>query len=157
MHDLNDDIVTGPELIIDERAKGFLLDVCKWARFLSILGFIGIALMVLFAIIFGSLMGSIGDSFNSDSNYSVVNMSSGLFTVIYLLMAMVYFIPLLYLFRFATNTRSALQSNNQESLNAGFEFLKKHYRFLGYLAVVIIVLYAIGFVLAFFVGSLAMF
>lgn len=157
MHELSDEKTTAHELLIDERTKRFLFEICKWARFLSILGFIGIAFMVLFAFIFGSLMGSIGNSFESDHNFKLVNMSSGLFTVFYLLMAIVYFFPLLYLFRFSRNTKSALQSNDQESLNAGFEYLKKHYKFIGLLALIILVLYALGFTLAFFVGSFAMF
>ena len=39
-------------LIIDDFLKQTLWDMCKWTSFLAILGFIGVALLVIFSLFF---------------------------------------------------------------------------------------------------------
>ena len=77
------------ELTITDMAAGYINETRKWAQFLAILGFIGAGLIAIMAIFAGSMFsGMIG--------------AGGIaVTVLYLLMALLYFFPSLYLFRFS--------------------------------------------------------
>jgi len=47
------------ELNISDNILGYLKETANWAYFLSILGFIGIGLMVIFGSLFGTLMSTL--------------------------------------------------------------------------------------------------
>jgi hypothetical protein len=59
-----------------------------------------------------------------------------------------YFFPVYYLNKFASNAKIALKNNDSESLATSFEFLKSHYKFIGILSVIILCLYVFIFVIA---------
>ena len=50
------------ELHLDESAKEFLKETAKWAYFLSILGFIGVAIMAIIALFAGTLFSALGST-----------------------------------------------------------------------------------------------
>lgn len=135
-------------LKIDNLSKSFLAEGAKWASFLAILGYIGIGFMVLFAlffIFFGASMGVMSGS--------MMPFGGGtLFGVIYLAIAVFYYFPISYLYRFASNMKTAIATNNQASLTKSFEFLKSHYKFLGILMIVIFGLYILIIVFAMIMG-----
>ncbi len=124
------------ELRIDGASKSFLAEAAKWTTFLAILGFIGIGFMVLA----GLFMLTLGASFSSYS--SMMPMGGGiLFSLVYFAIAAFYFFPISYLYRFGSNMKSALRSNNQTELTKAFEYLKSHYKFIGILTIVVFGLY----------------
>jgi hypothetical protein len=134
------------ELRLNHHSKDFLKETAKWANFLSILGFIGIGFMVIIAIFFSSIMAS---------NYSEIPGMGGnsvVFTIIYLLIALLYFFPVLYLFKFASNMKRALAMDDENTLAKSFENLKSHYKFVGILAIVIISFYVLAFVIGLAAG-----
>ncbi|MCR5863586.1 DUF5362 family protein [Flavobacterium sp. J372] len=53
---------------------------------------------------------------------------------------------MLYLFKFASNTKKALNSNNSDSLTDAFENLKSHYKFLGIVMIIVIASYIVGII-----------
>lgn len=124
------------ELRIDSASKTFLGEAAKWTNFLAILGYIWIALFVILAL-FIMTMGA-----SMSSKFSMMPFGGGAFIgAIYLVFALLYFIPINYLYKFSTNMKNALAQNNQASLTNAFEYLKSHYKFIGILAIVIIGLY----------------
>jgi len=48
------------KMYLTENSKSFLKETAKWAYFLSIIGFIGIALLVLLAIFMGTFFAKLG-------------------------------------------------------------------------------------------------
>lgn len=133
------------ELQLNESAKGFLKEAAKWAYFLSILGYIGIGLIVLAAIFAGTLFGFIGNMMPLEQ-MGMFSSAFGIFiTVVYLLIAALYFFPIYYLNRFASNLRAAFRDNDSETLAKSFEYLKSHYKFIGILAVIMLCFYALIF------------
>lgn len=124
-------------LVISEQIKNDLMSISKWTKFLSILGFIGIGFMVIGALAITSLPQR---GFN--------DVPKELITVIYLGMAVVYFFPILYLYKFSQNAKEGLNSGIQTSINEAFKYLNKHYRFIGIFTIVIISLYVLIFILA---------
>jgi len=120
------------ELRIDRISKEFLAETAKWANFLSILGFIGLGLMVLVSL----FMFVIGTS------SSFMPLGNGIFVgIFYILIAGFYFVPINYLYKFSSNMKNALRTNNQASLTTSFEYIKSHYKFIGILTIVIMGIY----------------
>lgn len=130
-----------PELELNESAKEFLKEAAKWAYFLSILGFIGIGLIVVLAIFAGSIFSTIG---NMTPGMRGFGSSFGIIiTVVYLIIALLYFFPVYYMNKFASNAKTALQENDTETLALSFEYLKSHYKFIGIMSVIAMCLYGL--------------
>ena len=124
------------ELQFTQQSQGFVRETAKWATFLSIVGFIFIGFMVLGAVGMFA-MGSTFSSMGGASPMGAMGMLGGAtLGVIFLLMAVLYFFPVMYLYKFAANAKEALNSNNTERLTVAFENLKSHYKFVGILTVI---------------------
>ena len=126
-------------LVITNDIRVYLRETAKWAKFLSILGFIFIGLMVIGSIFMGSFMTSMASDFGGSPGM----MDTGFFTAYFIVMALISIIPVLYLYRFATKIKLALESDNQDVLSEGFRNLKSYYKFIGIIMAIIMGLYAI--------------
>lgn len=130
-----------------------LTDAGKWASFLSILGFVFIGLIVMGGFVMSIVFAFMpGPALGSNHFFPFPAFLIGL---IYLVMGAVYFLPILYLFRFSSRIKQALKYKNQERLSSAFMNLKAHYRFIGILMIVVLALYAIMFVVMLFAGLFA--
>ncbi len=123
-------------LQINESAKQALLEASKWGKFLAILGFCFIGLIVVAGVSMGSIMGKIGGQ-------AAAPFASGAFALIYLVIGVIYIFPVLYLYRFSANTKTALMDGNSEVLASGFENLKSLYKFMGIFSIITLALYAL--------------
>ncbi len=137
---------------LTDAAREFLRETAKWAHFLSIVGFVFLGLMVIFALFVGSMMSTIGAMGGVSSD---MGMSSFL-TVFYLLFAALYFFPIYYLFKFAANTRHALAINDEATLENALGYLKSHYKFMGILTIVLIALYILAIAFTVLAGASAL-
>lgn len=142
------------ELQITPVAQGFLKEIAKWATFLSIMGFIFIGFLVLGALAMfamGSAMGA--NTGGMGGSMGMIGMLGGATVgAIYLVIALLYFFPVMYLFKFASNAKKALSSNNTDQLTTSIENLKSHYKFMGILTIIGIVFYFIIFIVAIVAG-----
>jgi len=77
----------------------------------------------------GEIMGKFGSAFGI------------IVTVVYLLIAALYFFPIYYLNKFASNLKAALRNNNSQTLANSFEYLKSHYKYIGIMALTILSFY----------------
>lgn len=131
------------ELQVSAAARDYLRTAAKWAMFLAIIGFIGIAFMVLV----GLFVFAAGSAFSESGAFGASSfMTPAVLGGIYFILALLYFFPVLYLFKFASNTKKALNSNNSDSLTDAFENLKSHYKFLGIVMIIVIASYIIGII-----------
>jgi hypothetical protein len=131
-------------------AVGFLQESAKWSKFMAIIGFIGIGLMVLV-----SLFMAIGFSAMGASTMPELPFPMSVFSILYVLFAAIYFFPVYYLYQYATKTSAALHSKNKQLLTDGLENLKSHHKFLGIFTLIIISLYGFIFVFAILGGILS--
>jgi hypothetical protein len=141
------------ELQVNESAKGFLKEAAKWAYFLSILGYIGVGFIVIAAIFAGAIFTTIGHMMPLEQMGMFSSAFGIIMTVVYLLIAALYFFPIYYLNRFSSNLKTALRDNNSEKLANSFEYLKSHYKFIGILALIVLCFYALIIV---FIGIAAL-
>ena len=119
------------ELQIDSIAHSHLAETAKWGVFLSIVGFIISGIIVIAALFAGTFLGSMSGGMGA-----APVMSAGVITVIYLIIAAVYFFMSLFLYRFATKMKAALYSNDQDTLNNSFLNLKNLYKLMGILTII---------------------
>lgn len=138
----------GPHL--SELSCGFLRETSKWTKFLSILGFIGVAFMVVASFFIGAAMANM-----PNMDVSTVAFLKWLLPVVYIVIAIIYAFPIYYLYKFSVNTRNALDSGNTDALNEAFRYLKLHYKFIGILTIVMICIYAIAIIGAVIVSVFA--
>lgn len=138
------------ELNLPPAILGFLKETSTWTYFLSILGFIDIGLMIL-----GGLFFSLALNLMPGGNpYAGLGVDMSYFGMIYVVIALFYFFPVLYLFNFSRKMKSALSSNNNDELTAAFSNLKSHYKFIGIFTIVIISIYVLIFVFAMIAGAM---
>lgn len=131
-------------LQMDASLQASLANTARWARFLAIVGFVMCGLMVLMAFSVGSIMGLVSQQ--NPAIMAMGGMMSGFVIVIYLLVALLYFFPCLYLFRFARKTQLALQQQNQQDLDDSFRNMERFFRFVGILTVIMLVFYALAMI-----------
>jgi hypothetical protein len=146
------------ELQLLPLAQNFLRETAKWAKFISIIGFILIGLYVILALVMfttGAAIGSSPEQIEAmqgvegfGQNAEMLGKIGGVtLGIIYLLAALLYFFPIMYLFRFATKAKFALDNKNSEALVSSFENLKSHYKFIGILMIIGLVFMILGMIM----------
>ena len=114
-------------------SKTYLNETRKWTRFLAIVGFVMLAIM----IVAGFSMSSIMSAFGAD-DFESLGFATG---IPYLFMGALYFFPIYYLYKFSTNIKAALYENNEGNEEKAFENLKSHYKFMGIFVIVMLAFY----------------
>ncbi len=133
-------------LQISESAETYLKETSSWASFIAIIGFILIGLLVIVAIGFSIFL-------PAANNQSVAPVSGLVLGIIYILMGLLYFFPVLYLYKFSTNMKKAIEKKNNENLDDAFKNIKSHYKFAGIFTIIFIVLYILGAIAMLIFGS----
>jgi hypothetical protein len=129
------------ELHVDPQSIAYLGETARWAKFLAIIGFIMCTLIVLAGIFAGTVFSSLGDNFGMGA----LGVGAAIF---YILIALLWFFPCLFLYRFAVRTQVALRNNEQQNLTAGLANLKSYFKFVGILTIVVISIYILLFIFA---------
>jgi hypothetical protein len=136
--------------LLTEQAFRYLDSGARWARFLAIVGYIGIGLLVigaLFAIMAGA-------SFSGRTRMYGPAVPFGLIGFGYLVMAVLYFFPVHYLYNFATRARDAFSRRSPQQLEEAMRYMHMHYQFLGILTIIVMSLYGLMLLIGIF-GAMA--
>jgi len=137
-----------------------LRKTAKWARFLAIVGFVMIGLMVLAGFFMGTFVSRI---MSMQSDMMGTPMPPGLesigtiYLVMFLIIGAIYFVPTLLLYQFATRTlRSLAGSFEPVTFTSGLEAHRRLYKFMGILMIIVLGIYALFFLFfALFAGVMA--
>jgi len=127
----------GPNLIIgfDHNIIKHFNETRKWAFFLSILGLIFMLILIIFGFSFGYILKLLGQE-------SVLPGSTSLFLgFMYLVIALLYFFPILFLLRFSIYAKKSIQNKDNSSLVTAFKNLKYNYAYIGIVTAIGIGLY----------------
>lgn len=147
---MNDNILdTGVQdsSALSNQAKDYLYEAAKWGKFLSIVGFVMVGIMILVALFAGSFIGMMAGEAGA-------MLGGAFFTIIYLIIAAIYVMPCLYLYRFSTKTKLALDLGNTEDLTDALGNLKSMFKFMGIFTAVILGFYGLAIVFG-ILGGLA--
>ncbi|WP_163381275.1 hypothetical protein [Cyclobacterium sp. SYSU L10401] len=123
-------------LPLGNEIRNYLLETSKWGKFLAIVGYIGIGLFVLLALVM--LVGV--SYFNPGINNGLDMRGVGL---IYIAIAVVYYFPINYLHRFSKEMKLGVIGNDQQSVASGFENLKSLFKFMGIFTIITLSIYAL--------------
>lgn len=135
------------ELTVTHISRGFLAETAKWAKFLAILGFIMCGFMAIISFFLPFLMSFVP----ADEMFSMGVLGKGLgmfLTVIYLGLALLLFMPCLYLYRFSTKMKIALMQSDTEVLDAAFSNIKSFFKFYGIMTIITLSFYILLFVIS---------
>jgi magnesium-transporting ATPase (P-type) len=122
---------------IDQDSLRYLNTARKWTMFLAILGFIGIGIIIIIGLIAGVFL----SAFKTAA--TPTGFPEWLISVIILVFAIIYFFPVLYLFRFSKHTSNAVNSLDKEEMKKAFRNLKSYFLYCGILIIIILALYIV--------------
>lgn len=137
METLDNNIISQDHMKINAGDRNNLLEVARWARFLSIVGFVILGIMAIAILSMVALGASNPLMGNSET-------SIGVAILISLVFLSLYFFPIYYLYKAAKGIRGGLSSSDDSALSDGFSSLKSHYKFLGIFMIVVLSFYALA-------------
>jgi len=133
--------------ILTPESIDYLTTIRKWALFLSIIGFIAVAILVLMGIFIGFI-------FNVPAFFQSSGLAFSTFSTIasfaYIIMAIIYFIPVWFLFQFSRKLKRALIVEDEIILSESFRNLKNTFVVYGILVILGIIFYALLTAFGFF-------
>ena len=144
-------------LTIDPGTKDYLNETAKWARFLAIVSMIVLILVFLFTVLAATVLDKStlitisGTSTQLSEGYTN-SLRIGM-VIGSLVLIGIAFIPLFYLLQFANRMKKALAANQQDTLNSSFHHLKRYFRFLGIIVIIVLALYACAFIISVVTGN----
>lgn len=148
METLSETVSSAPEeMKLTPRIIDMLKETTTWTRFLAIVGYVMVGFMVLAAIFILTLDLPMDET-------EMGSFSTGVGAVMYMIIALIYFFPIHYLYKFSSSMRRALATNDTRFLESGFDFLKRHYKFMGILTAVALIFYAIAFLFGIMAGAI---
>ncbi|MBN2486283.1 MAG: hypothetical protein JXB34_09950 [Bacteroidales bacterium] len=130
-------------LKLDQQATGYLREARGWAMFLAILGFIGVAFMVIAALVMFAAGPAIGTQFG---------FPVGMLGLLYLVMAVGMVLPPIFLLGFAQKAGNACESGDAGALTESLKNLRTHFKIKGILYILLIALYIIIIIAAVLTG-----
>jgi hypothetical protein len=124
---------------ISSTAKQHMLNAARWMKFCAIIGFIFAALMVVIAL----AMPQVIQNISSMPGGGEIDAAAGIITVVYLIIALLFLLPNLFLYQSAVNFSRYVNTNMDDDIAAGFRKLHSLYLFIGiifiiYLALILI-------------------
>jgi hypothetical protein len=108
-----------------------------WVLFLAILGFIGCGLFVLVGLF--AMLASAASSYSRHSEFALLGM------LIYLLLAVLYFVPSYYLLKYGGGIRRFLDSGQAAEMENALSYQKSFWRFVGIMTIIVLSIYLIVF------------
>ena len=138
------------ELHIDPVSASTLGETAKWTKFLAIVGFVACGFILCFGLFFGAFLGT-AMKFSSEPS-AIAAFPTTLVSIAYIVIALLYFIPCFYLYRFATRMQTALHNNDQSVLDSSFQSLKSCFKFIGILTIIVIALWVLSFIIGLAAG-----
>ncbi|MDZ7742071.1 MAG: hypothetical protein U5Q03_10050 [Bacteroidota bacterium] len=135
---------------LQEEAYHYLKSIQKWSYFISLTGMILLVLSVVLMMFFGFAISKLM-SLNQVNDMGAMpgqaaRFGSTFMVIIYIIIMIIYFFPIYFLFRFSVNLKKSLKSGDDYQLSNAFNFLGKHYTYIGVLMIIGIIIYVIAIV-----------
>ena len=134
------------QLKLDDNVKAHMQEAARWGKFLAIVGFIIIGIMVIGGIFVGIAVSAVSSVYGSGGNAALGLLGGTGLALIYILLAAIYFYPVYALLKFSSLSKAGLNENNQEKFTRSFSYLKGMFRYCGILVIVVIALYLLFFI-----------
>jgi hypothetical protein len=118
-------------------------EIRKWTQFLSILGFVGVGL-----VIFAGVIMLVTTSLRSTMAFDQLSVIGPFLGIFYIVFGAIYFVPVYYMYQFSVNAKKSLMQlgsggSANEMMARAIGYLKSHFRFVGIFTIVILALYLV--------------
>lgn len=127
---------TGKGLTMTDSMKENLMSATKWIKFLNIVGCVGIGFLLLMAI--AVFVSAVSNPYSGNAYASVV----------WVIIAAVYIIPIRRIFKFVEQSRNVCLYEDQNDFEAMFDSLRYVSRYIGIVTIVVLSIYAIIILIA---------
>jgi len=127
---------------IEQETLKYLNTTRKWTMFLAIISFIFLG----FFIVIGAMAGTFLSAFNSGKTGPGIPES--IMIAIFFVLAVIYFIPILFLFRFSKHTAKAVLNLDKQELRKALKNLKYYFAYLGVLIIIVLAFYVVALIVA---------
>ena len=121
------------ELQVDQSASRSLSDAARWAKFLSIVGFVGMGLLILCLLL---ARAAISNTMTQFAPTMALEESYGIVVAIIVLIVAIVCVLMYLLFRGATLIKRGIETKSQETFNNGLSSLKIYFAIYGVFAIV---------------------
>jgi hypothetical protein len=112
--------------------------------FMAILGFIFLGVILIFGLLAGTLFSTFAPGMGGTKIGGIF------FVIIFLIMALIYFFPVLFLYRFSRYTGSAVGTLDKIQLHKAFRNLKLYFVYTGVMIILVFVFYLVALI---FIGK----
>jgi hypothetical protein len=125
---------------IDQETIKNLNTTRKWSMFIAIVGFIFLGLMIILGVITGTFLTAF------KSGETGIGIPESLILVIVALSALIYFFPVLFLYRFSKHLAHAVHTLDKQEIYKAFKYLKSYFVYLGILLIVVLSFYVVALI-----------
>ncbi|WP_293788579.1 hypothetical protein [uncultured Pedobacter sp.] len=139
MEDFEKEVPQEVKLIVTEEMRSYFYDMSKWARFLSVVGFVISAFLTLSSFGIGAAITANPAMLNQLGPLAGIG-ATGI-TIFYLLLALLFFYPSLLLMRFSAKGKQGVLFGDQENFNDAIANVKSLFKFWGILTIVFLASY----------------
>jgi len=143
---LKSDIFT---LELDETTKATFKEMIRWTKFLAIVGFIALGLIVAAGFFLAMTMSTLNTVYSSQLG----SLGGTAVIMIYVLIAGIYFYPTYALYKYSTGMKNALAHNDKTKFNAALIHLKNVFKYMGVLMIIGLCIYGLVIIIAIIVAA----
>ena len=127
---------------IEQETLNHLNTTRKWAMFLAIVGFIFLGLLIIIGLIAGTFLTTFS------TGEKGLGIPESLMFIPVLLLIVIYFFPVLFLFRFSKHTSHAVHTFDKLELHKAIKNLKAFFAYIGILIIIILSIYIVVLIIA---------
>lgn len=131
---------------LDDQAKSTFHEMARWTKFLAILGFIFLGIIVVAGFFVAMAINNLSPVYSSQ----FAGIGQAGIILIYLILAAIMFYPAYALLKYSTGMKSALATNNKLKFNQAITYLKNMFKYYGVLAIIFLGFYELVIVIVIF-------
>ncbi len=127
---------------IDRETLKYLNTSRRWAMFLAVTGYIFLGLFIASGILAGTFL----SAFNTGK--TDLGLSESFTFILVPVISIIFFIPLLFLYRFSKHSAHAVQKENEQEFKKALKNLRSYFVYLGIMVIVVLSLYIVVLIVA---------
>ena len=127
---------------IEQETLNHLDTTRKWAMFLAIVGFIFLGLLIIIGLIAGTFLTAFS------TGEKGLGIPESLMFIPVLLLIVLYFFPVLFLFRFSKHTSHAIRTFDKLEFHKAIKNLKAYFAYIGILIIIVLSIYIVVLIIA---------
>lgn len=138
---------------VSETGLEYLKQTADWTKFMAVLGFIMLGMMIFSGGILATLSGVLPSDNELSYAYNDLGENGMMITgILYVVLGALMIIPYAYLNKFSNTCRKAIRNKEEQLLEDSFYFMKAYWKFLGIFTIAMISLMLIAVPVIFLVA-----